>query len=268
MAISSLWRIPSQPAHVAQVFMDNIVRLHGIPASITSDRDAIFTSTFWKELFNLQGTKLAFSSAYHPQTDGQTEVVNRTIEMYLRYFAGDSPKKWVTWLAWAEFCYNNTSYHSALSTTPFKVVYGRDLPQLLLYELGTSKVATLDQALTERDIMLSELPPEAKIHNVFHVSQLKAFQGDFPLLHTPLPPLHEGRVLSTPAQVLQARRIQGDWEVLVQWADADPSDTTWEPLAASRALYPSFELDDKLFLQEGGDVMDSIASPVIIKRRN
>ncbi|XP_068636092.1 uncharacterized protein [Aristolochia californica] len=57
---------PYTAAHVAQIFMDNIVRLHGMSASITSDRDTIFTSTFWKELFKLQGTKLAFSSTYHP----------------------------------------------------------------------------------------------------------------------------------------------------------------------------------------------------------
>ncbi|XP_068667703.1 uncharacterized protein [Aristolochia californica] len=258
------------------------VWLHGMPASITSDRDSIFTSTFWKELFKLQGTKLAFSSAYHPQTDGQTEVVNRMIEVYLRCFVGDSPKNWVKWQAWAEFSYN-TSYHSALGTTLFKVVYDRDPPRLLSYEPGTSKVATLDQALAERDAMLNEatfidrlqtsqtlpkilwtlldhigtvvyhlqLPSEARIHNVFHVSQLQTFQGDSPLLHTPLPLLHEGRVLSTLAQVLQTHRMQSDWEVLMLWTDADPSDTTWETLATFRALYPSFELEDKLFLQEG-----------------
>ncbi|XP_068653843.1 uncharacterized protein [Aristolochia californica] len=142
--------------HVAQLFMDYIVRLHGVPASITSDRDTIFTSTFSKELFKLQGTKLAFSSAYHPQTNGQTEVVNRTIEMYLHFFVGDLSKRWIRWLAWAEFCYN-TSYHSALGTTPFKVVYGRDPPRLLSYEPGSSKVATHDQPLAERDAMLSQV---------------------------------------------------------------------------------------------------------------
>ncbi|XP_068644805.1 uncharacterized protein [Aristolochia californica] len=90
------------------------------------------------------------------ETDGQTEVVNHTIEMYLHYIVGDSPKRWVKWLSWAEFCYN-TSYHSALGTTPFRVVYGRDPPRLLSYEPVASKVVTLDQALAEREAMLTEV---------------------------------------------------------------------------------------------------------------
>lgn len=108
---------------VAHLFFENIVKLHGLPESIVCDRDVTFTSTFWKELFRLSGTKLCFSSAYHPQSDGQTEAVNRVVEMYLRCFSGDLPKKWLSWLAWAEFCYN-TGFHSSLRATPFEVVYG------------------------------------------------------------------------------------------------------------------------------------------------
>ncbi|XP_068645192.1 uncharacterized protein [Aristolochia californica] len=75
-----------------------IVHLHGIPESIVSDRDAVFMSTFWRELFCLSGTKFKFSSDYHPHTDGQTEVVNHTIKMYLRCLVGDRPRQWVQWL--------------------------------------------------------------------------------------------------------------------------------------------------------------------------
>jgi hypothetical protein len=108
---------------VAQEFFGHIFKLHGMPTSIVCDRDPTFTSTFWKELFRLQGTKFNFSSTYHPQTDGQTEVVNRTLEMYLRCFTGDKPKDWVKWLPWVEFTYN-TSWHSSTGRTPFEVVYG------------------------------------------------------------------------------------------------------------------------------------------------
>lgn len=80
---------------VARLFFDNIFKLHGLPESIVSDRDPIFTGSFWRELFHLSGSQLCFSSSYHPQSNGQTKVVNRIIVMCLRCFSGDYPKKWV-----------------------------------------------------------------------------------------------------------------------------------------------------------------------------
>jgi hypothetical protein len=74
---------------VAQAFVTDIVRLHGMPQSVVSDRDLVFTSLFWRELMRLMGTKLDMTSAFHPQSDGQTEVANRVIVMYLCCFTGD-----------------------------------------------------------------------------------------------------------------------------------------------------------------------------------
>lgn len=116
----------------------------------------VFTSSFWTALFKLCGTRLQLSSAYHPQTDGQTEVVNRTIEMYLRCLVGDKPRSWVDWVPWAEYCYN-TAFHTALKTTPFQVVYGREPPRLLSYVPGATKVDAVDQALINRDEMLETI---------------------------------------------------------------------------------------------------------------
>ena len=69
---------------VAQTFFDNVLKLHGLPNIIVSDRDPIFTSKFWKEVFKIQWVSLHLSSAYHSQTNGQTEIVNRGLEKYLR----------------------------------------------------------------------------------------------------------------------------------------------------------------------------------------
>jgi hypothetical protein len=82
---------PYSAITVAKVFMENVYKLHGMPATIVSDRDNIFLSQFWKELFKQQGVNLQYSTAYYPQSDGQTEVVNKCIEGYLRCMTGTIP---------------------------------------------------------------------------------------------------------------------------------------------------------------------------------
>ncbi|KAL4591834.1 hypothetical protein LXL04_004807 [Taraxacum kok-saghyz] len=147
---------PFTAESVAKVFIKEIVRLHGFPTSIVSDRDRIFISKFWRELFRLQGTTLKRSTSYHPQTDGQSEVVNKTIETYLRCFISGNAKEWARWLPWAEFWYN-TSHHVTIKCTPFKALYGRDPPGVTRYEKGQTAVASLEDQLVERDAILDEL---------------------------------------------------------------------------------------------------------------
>lgn len=77
---------PYYATDIARLFMDNIYKLHGIPEDIVSDRDPVFTRKFWQKLLSMMGVNLNTSTAYHPQTDGQTEVVNRCLETYLRCF--------------------------------------------------------------------------------------------------------------------------------------------------------------------------------------
>jgi hypothetical protein len=147
---------PYSVASVGKAFFDNIVRLHGFPSSIVSDRDLVFTSHLWTELFCLLGTRLCVSSAFHLQTDGQSEVTNKIITIYLRCLAGDRPRSWLQWLPWAEFCYN-TSLQSALKTTPFEVVYGRPPPTLIPFQSGSTRVATVDRQLRDRDTFIAEI---------------------------------------------------------------------------------------------------------------
>lgn len=139
---------------VASTFI--IIRLHGIPASIVSDQDKVFISTFWRTLFQFQGTKLCMSSSYHLQSDGQTEVVNQILEQYLRCFTGDLPRKWFDWIPWVEFSYN-TFVHFSTKITPFEAVYGVPSSSLLTYVLETSNVQAVDEHLCDQDSIIHEL---------------------------------------------------------------------------------------------------------------
>jgi len=147
---------PYSAPMVAKMFMDNIYKLHGLPATITSDRDPVFLSRFWKEMFNIHGVDLHYSTAYHPQTDGQTEVVNKCIEHYLRCMTGDHPHQWAKRLSLAEWWYN-TNYHSATKMTPYEVLYGVPPPIHIPYFPRDSAVESVDAYLTTRENLIKRV---------------------------------------------------------------------------------------------------------------
>jgi len=105
-------------SEVAHVFIREIVRLHDIPKNIVSDRDAKLTSSLWKELFTCLGTELAFSTTYHPQTNGQIERLNKILEAMLRMYVMHQLRRWEEYLPLVEFAYNN-GYQESLRTSPF-----------------------------------------------------------------------------------------------------------------------------------------------------
>nr|GEV63184.1 Ty3/gypsy retrotransposon protein [Tanacetum cinerariifolium]GEV63232.1 Ty3/gypsy retrotransposon protein [Tanacetum cinerariifolium] len=243
-----------------------IVKLHGIPRSIVSDRDKIFTSSFWSHIFKLQGTSLNMSSAYHLQSDGQSEVLNKCLELYLRCFVSDNPKAWIEFLPWAEFWYN-TAFQTSIGVTPFKVVYGRDPPSAITRSFCDDTPDDVIEQLQKRDALLAQLkinlgrtqarmkkyvdkkrrelvlqqigpvayrldlPATSRIHPVFHVSFLKPCVGEPSAQYIPLPLLStpEGPLVY-PTQILDSYivKVKDGWdiEVLVQWDGR--AEHTWE----------------------------------------
>ncbi|KAM6551282.1 hypothetical protein CsatB_001090 [Cannabis sativa] len=109
---------------LAEVYVKEIVRLHGVPKSIVSDRDLKFTSKFWQSLQRAMGTKLKFSTAFHPQTDGQSERTIQILEDMLRACVMDFEGSWNKYLPLIEFSYNN-SYQSTIGIAPYELLYGR-----------------------------------------------------------------------------------------------------------------------------------------------
>ncbi|XP_077230125.1 uncharacterized protein LOC143863324 [Tasmannia lanceolata] len=263
---------PYSAVSIAQLFMDNIFKLHGMITSIVSDRDPIFLSNFWTELFKLQGVQLNHSSTYHPQSDGQTQVVNRCLENYLRCFTGERPRDWAKWVPLAEWCYNTNS-HSSTGMTPYEAVYGSPPPRLLTYVKGTTKVPVVEEVLgniakgsqTFSQVLWAlqgatedwniayklELSKEASIHPVCHVSYLKKKLGQQILPQSQLPPVtQEGWVQPGPAAIIDRRVVKRGHravsEVLVQWKGVGREDTTWESFHKLMEKFPDCNLEDKV----------------------
>ena len=109
---------------LAKIYIREIVKLHGVPISIISDRDSRFTARVWRSLQEALGTQLKFSSAFHPQTDGQSERTIQTLEDMLRACSMEWQGNWDDYLALIEFAYNN-SYHASIGMAPYEALYGR-----------------------------------------------------------------------------------------------------------------------------------------------
>jgi transposase InsO family protein len=128
-------RTTYQAPDIARVFISEIVRLHGVPKRIISDRGSMFTGRFWTSFQEVLGTQLNFSTAYHPETDGQTERMNQTLEDMLCMYVMDQQKRWEEFLPLVEFAYNN-SYQSTIKMAPFEFLYGATMSDAL--ELGSA----------------------------------------------------------------------------------------------------------------------------------
>lgn len=116
-----------------ELYNKEIVRLHGIPVSIVSYRDPRFTSRFWHSLHDAMGMKLTVSTAFHPQTDGQSERTIQTLEDMLQLCVLHFKGSWIQYHPLIEFIYNN-SYHASIEMTPYEALFGRKCRSLLYWD--------------------------------------------------------------------------------------------------------------------------------------
>ncbi|GJX33917.1 putative reverse transcriptase domain-containing protein [Tanacetum coccineum] len=192
---------------LARLYLNRIVARHGIPASIICDRDGRFTSNFWRSFQKALGTDISMSTAYHPETDGQSERTIQTLEDMLRACVIDFGKDWVKHLPLAEFSYNN-SYHASIKAAPYEALNnGKDCPdqaadascsgltkELRRSEMKADGVRSWGQSYAQAKVRKVgyklEHPQElSRVHHTFHVSNLKKCYADKPLV-MPLEGVH------------------------------------------------------------------------------
>lgn len=138
---------------LATLYIQEIVRLHGVPVSITSDRDTRFTSRFWKSFQKALGTWLSFSTTYHPQTDGQSECTIQTLEDMLCACSLDLQGNWEDHLPLAEFAYNN-SFQASIGMAPYEVLYGRQCRSPTCWiEVGKGQLSGTDIVFKSTEIV-------------------------------------------------------------------------------------------------------------------
>ncbi|GJZ32171.1 putative reverse transcriptase domain-containing protein [Tanacetum coccineum] len=143
---------------LARLYLNRIVARYGIPASIICDRDGRFTSNFWRSFQKALGTDISMSTAYHPETDGQSERTIQTLEDMLRACVIDFGKGWVKHLPLAEFSYNN-SYHASIKAAPYEALYGRKCRSPVCWaEVGEAQLTgpELIQETTEKIVLIKQ----------------------------------------------------------------------------------------------------------------
>nr|GEW87856.1 hypothetical protein [Tanacetum cinerariifolium] len=221
-----------QHFHDGAIGGHSVYKLHGLPASIVSDRDKVFLSNFWKALFAKLKLKLKLSTAYHPQTNGQTEVVNRSLGCYLRCMCGEKPKGCVKWLSLAEVWYN-TNYHTSTKTTPYEAVYCQTPPIHVPYIPGDSRVEEVDRTIQAREGAIKVLK--------FHLKSV-----------TVLPQLREDGLLENKPMAILERRLgkvnnKPVMFVIIQWTNKPVEEATWEIYGDLITRFSRFDAVNEVF---------------------
>jgi hypothetical protein len=162
----------------AQLILNEIVRLHGLPEEIMFDRGRQFASKFWRRLFELLGVNIRLSSAFHPETDEQTERTNQTFEQYLRCTVNYQQDDWLDLLSQAEFAYNNTM-HASTGISPFFANYGFH-PRFSLEILGDFINPSTEERATRLGQVQQNLMAELKLTHEWQKKQADRRRKDHP----------------------------------------------------------------------------------------
>eukprot|EP00253_Pinus_taeda_P006528 PITA_06528 len=227
-------------APMAELFFKEIFRLHSLLKTIISDSDICFMGGFWQELFRLVGMELTLSTNYHPQTDGQTEIVNKWLEGYLRNYVNGQHQAWLKWLHLGEYYYN-TSHHMSIGLLEprfgsKRVRISSELSRITWLQRRTNRSCMpigVGWRGSSRLHMSWSSPQGNKIHNIFHVSCLKKALGQQVTVTNELPPMDdEGHLVLQPEAIIDSRERRL-WsktvqEFLVRWKNLSDEDATWE----------------------------------------
>ncbi|KAJ4957381.1 hypothetical protein NE237_024492 [Protea cynaroides] len=260
---------------LAKLYVDNIVRLHGVPESIVSDRDPRFTSKFWEGLQKAMGTTLRFSTTFHPQTDGQSERTIQILEDMLRACVIDFKGSWDEKLPLIEFAYNN-SYQATIQMSPYEALYGRKCQTPLFWnEVGECSIVGpefVEETCRVVDI-IKEIMRTTQNHQKqyadtrrrdleFVVDDKKYVKDPTHVLIVDLPDLTDDLTFEVTPTEITSGKVQrlcnrDIYYVKVTWRSRDMEEITWEEENAMRKQYPH------LFDSEG---MNNFGDEIFISR--
>ncbi|GJY30854.1 putative reverse transcriptase domain-containing protein, partial [Tanacetum coccineum] len=266
IAMDFVTRLPRTSSGLARLYLNEIVARHGVLISIISDRDSRLTLRFWQSMQEALGTHLDISTAYHPQTDGQSERTIQTLEDMLRGCVLDFGGSWDVHLPLVEFSYNN-SYHSSVRCASFEALYGRKCDYVLLKVLPWKCVVRFGKKgkLAPRFVGPFEiiekvgpvayqldLPEELNgVHDTFHVSNLKKCLAD-PTLQVPLDEIRVDAKLNfveEPVEILERefKKLKRSRIAIVKvrWNSKRGPKFTWEREDRMKLKYPRLFSADK-----------------------
>ena len=222
---------------LAKLYVSETVRLHGIPLSIVSDHDPRFTSRFWKELQSAFGTRLNFSTAFHPQTDGESERVIQVLEDMLRNCLLDFSGSWDRYIPLMEFSYDN-SYQSSIGTAPYEALYGRRCRTPMCWtELNEHKIIGFGLVKdTKEKFRIIQQRLKAASDRQKSFANLKRKDIEFEVGDKDFTFDEELKAILD-REIRQLRNKQVPL-VKVFWQHHGMEEATWEPESTMRAQYP------------------------------